>query len=220
LPNVPETGNHENNSNGDDIDGEGTDVPEEVWEPYMDFRALSEGFSGIVGWIKLEGTAIDYPIMQWTNNSYFLSRLPDGTSHRSGSVFLDYRNNADFSDKGNSIYAHESKTQDMFGSLKNYRRQEFYEEHPTVYIYTPVKDYELVLIAGYLVDSGVEIPPLGFKDEDAFFSHIDNIKSRSFFKSDVSVGPDDRLVNLCTCAYDYTNARWIIVGKLVEFGGE
>ena len=206
--------------NGEEPEVEDDPIEEEfVWEPYVDFEALSEMFPGIVGWIKLDGTAIDYPIMQGSNNSFYLGHLPDGTSHRSGSIFLDYRSSPDFSDKSSLIYGHESRTQDMFGSLKNYREQEFYETHPVIYIYTPERDYELVLIAGYLVDSGVdaEIPPLGFRNDEAFLSHIQNIRRRSFFRSDVEVGPDDRIVSLATCAYDYTNARWIIVGILVEF---
>lgn len=209
----------------DSGEGEGPDESEEpdeeefIWLPYVDFNALNERFPGVIGWIKLEGTLIDYPIMQGTNNSFYLGHLPDGTAHRSGSIFLDYRSSPDFSDRNSLIYGHESRTQDMFGALKNYRGQDFYEANPVIYIYTPEGDYELVLFAGYLVDSGVgsEIPPLRFRDDDEFLRHIANTKQRSFFRSDVQVGVDDRIVSLATCAYDYTNARWIIVGKLVEF---
>ena len=200
--------------------GSGDSAPDEqedaAFVPYMDFEALGEKFPGVVGWIKLEGTAIDYPIMHWTDNDYFLGHLPDGTSHRSGSIFLDYRNSPDFMDKSILIYGHASRTQEMFGSLKNYRGQEYYDAHPHAYIYTPERDYALLFIAGYLVDSGTETPPMSFKDEEAFLKHIDDIKRRSFFRSDVVVGPDDRIVNLCTCAYDFDNARLILVGKLVE----
>jgi len=187
------------------------------WMPYVDFDALGESLPGISAWIKLDNTVLDYPIMRWTNNNYFLQHLPDGTKHRNGSVFLDYRNTADFSDRDTLIYGHESRTGDMFGILKSYRNQAFYEENPVINIYTPDRDFELVLIAGYLVDSGVESPPLTFKDEAEFMAHIAAIKRRSFFRSDVEVDADDRLVSLCTCAYDYTNARLVIVGKLAEF---
>jgi len=192
-------------------------VPDEyVWVPYVDFDALSERFPGIVAWIRLEGTALDYPLMQGTDNYFFLGHLPDGTSHRNGSVFLDNRNNADLSDRNSLIYGHESRTGDMFGMLKNYRQQTFYEENPVINIYTASNDYELLLFAGYLVDSGVEAPSIIFRDDAAFERYIADLKRRSFFRSDVEVGVDDRIVSLCTCAYDYTNARWVIVGKLVD----
>ena len=199
--------------------GEEPVIDEPLWEPYLDFEALAERFPGVVAWIQLEGTKLDYPVMQWTDNYHFLGHLPDGTRQRSGSVFLDYRNSADFSDVNTLIYGHESRTGDMFGILKSYRKQSFYEENPVIYIYTPERDFELVLVAGYLVDSGVETPPLSFRDDAAFDAHIASIKQRSLFQSDVwaSASAGDRIVSLCTCAYDYPNARLVIVGKLVEF---
>jgi sortase B len=201
----------------DPVDMEENTDTDFVFVPYLDFEELSSRFPGAVAWIKLEGTAIDYPVMHWTNNDYFLRRLPDGTTHRSGSIFLDYRNSYDFSDKSISIYGHESRTMDMFGYLKNYRKQEFLEENPVIHLYTPRVDYEIVVIAAYLVDSTVETPPMQFMDDDEFFEHIVNIKSRSFIRSDFEILADDRMVYLCTCAYDFDNARLIVVGVLVEF---
>jgi len=202
---------------GDDFIGLEYIYEEEPWEPYVDFEALDERFPGIKAWIMLEGTDLDYPLMQTNNNYFYLGHLPDGTRQRSGSIFLDFRNKEDFSDKNILIYGHESRTGEMFGSLKNYRNQAFYEANPIMYIFTPEKDYQLVLIAGYLLDSGVEVPPMRFSNDDAFLAHISDIKRRSFFKTNVEVGPDDQIVSLCTCAYDYTNARFIVVGKLIEF---
>ena len=188
------------------------------WEPYVDFEALRLKYPGISGWILCENTLIDYPLMQWTNNSYFLNHLPDGTNHKSGSIFIDYRSSADFTDKNTVIYGHWSRTRDMFGSLGHYRQQSYYEDHPIIFIFTPEKDFALVLFAGYLLDSGVEVPPMTFKDDEAFENHIRNIKRRSYFKTDIEVTADDRIVSLATCAYEFVNARWIIVGKLVEIG--
>ena len=187
------------------------------WVPYVDFDSLDERFPGIVGWIKLEGTAIDYPIMHWTDNYYFLGHLPDGTRHRQGSIFIDYRNSPDFSDKHTKIYGHDSRTQDMFGVLKNYAGQSFFEENPIVRIFTPERDYQLMLFAGYHVDSGVEVPPLTFSDDAAFEAYIADIKSRSIFRSNVEVSADDKIVSLCTCAAGQPTARLVIVGKLVGF---
>jgi len=214
-PEVTDTSDNTNEETGVDTDVNADAEPREpVWMPYVDFDALRESLPGILAWIKLEGSVINYPIMQWTDNYYFLSRLADGTRHRSGSIFLDYRNNADFSDKNILIYGHESRTGDMFGVLKSYRKQLFYEENPVIHIYTQEKDYELLLVAGYLIDSGVESPPLVFDDDAAFEKYIAALKKRSFFRSDVAVGAEDRIVSLCTCAYDYPNARLVIVGKL------
>lgn len=209
-------------NDGDDNDE--TDVGEPVfeadpWIPYVDFDTLNRRFPGIAAWIQLEGTLLDYPVMQGTNNYFYLSNLPDGTRDRAGSVFLDYRNSPDFSDQSSLLYGHESRVGEMFGVLKNFRTQSFYDEHPVINLYTQDYDYEIVLIAGYLVDSGVETPPLSFRDEAAFERYIAEIRRRSVFRSSVEVDADDRLVCLCTCAYDFTNARLVIVGKLVAVDG-
>jgi len=189
---------------------------ENAWVPYADFDALNTIFPGIAAWIKMDDTNIDYPVMQYTDNDYFLTRLPNGTPHRSGSIFLDYRNSRDFSDKSILLYGHESRTEDMFGSLKNYREQAYYEENPVMYLYTPQKDYMIVLFAGHLAHSQRDHPPLQFEDDEQFLAYIESLKSISFFSSEVDVGADDRIVSLCTCAYDFNDARLVIVGILIE----
>ena len=221
-----ETSEEAREQGGTDVTGDGgsvtpkpdnPDYPDNpAWVPFVDFATIGQRYPGLSAWIKLEGTTLDYPVMQGSNNEYYLTRLPDGTSHRHGSIFIDYRNSADFSDKNTLVYGHMSSSGDMFAALKNYRKQPFYDENPVIHIYTPFRDFELMLFAGYLVDSGIESPPLVFSDDDAFRAHITSLKSRSFFKSDVEVDDGDRLVSLCTCAYDFTNARLVIVGKLVD----
>jgi len=184
--------------------------------PYVDFEALDVEFPGIVGWIRLEGTLIDYPVMQYSDNDFFLTHLPDGTPHRNGSIFLDYRNSSDFSDKSILIFGHESRNLDMFGVLKNYRNQEFFDLNPIMYLHTPQNDYKLVLFAGHLAHSQRDHPPMEFENDEDFLDYIEHIKSISFFSSNVEVSATDRIVSLCTCAYDFNEARLIIVGILVE----
>jgi len=186
----------------------------EIWAPYVDFEALNSMYPGIVGWIRLEGTKINYPVMQYSDNDYFLSRLPDGTPHRSGSIFLDYRNKSDFSDKSILIYGHESRTDEMFATLKNYRNQEFYDENPVIHLYTPEKDYKIAVFAGHLAHSQRDHPPMEFETDEEFLTYIEHIKSISLFTSDIEISADDRIVNLCTCAYDFNEARLVIVGIL------
>jgi len=189
---------------------------EEEWTPYVDFEKLSEIYPGIVGWIKLEGTQIDYPVMQYTDNDYFLGRLPDGTAHRSGSIFLDYRNESDFSDRSILIYGHTSRTDEMFGTLKHYRNREFFEANPVIYLYTPEADYKLELFAGHIAHSVRDHPPLEFENDEDFLEYIAHIKRVSVFSSDVEISAKDTIVSLVTCTYDFNDARLIIVGVLVD----
>ena len=196
--------------------------PEEepdTWLPYMDFDLLAERFPDIRGWIKLDGTPLNYPLMQTTDNDFYLYHLPDRTRHRSGSVFIDYRNSPDFTDRNTIIYGHMSRTDDMFGALRHFRRQAFFDENYIMHIYLPDRDYQVVIFTVYLVDSGDanQIPVIDFRDEEHFMSNLSFIRSRSMVKSDIEVTAEDRLVTLATCQYDFLNARLILVGKLVPF---
>jgi len=204
----------DNTDTGGTQPGQDDDYDVDTWIPYMDFNALSHVFPGLTGWIKLDLTPIDYPVMQYTDNDFFLTHLPDGTEHRNGSIFLDYRNKSDFSDKSILIYGHATGTGDMFGVFKNYRDQNFYEAHPVINLYTPVKDYQIILFAGHVAHSVRDHPPLFFENDEDFMAYIDHLKSISVFNSNVEVTAADRIVSLVTCTYDFNDARLIIVGKL------
>jgi len=188
---------------------------ESEWTPYVDFEELSLKFPGLVGWIKLDGSEIDYPVMQHTDNDYFIERLPDGKPHRNGSIFLDYRNESEFSDKNMLIYGHMTRNQDMFGELKRYRNQDFFDANSVIWLHTPEKDYMIVLFSAHLAHSRRDHPPLSFEDTE-FMDYIEKIKKASLVVSDVIVNEDDRIVSFCTCAYDFNEARLIITGVLAE----
>jgi len=187
---------------------------EEEWVPYVDFEALSIELPGIVGWLLLDESPINFPVMQYRNNDFFLRHLPDGTPHKNGSIFLDYRNENDFSDNSILIFGHMTRNDDMFGILREYRNQEFYDANPIMYLFTPEKDYTILLFAAHLAHSQNDHPPLHFS-EDGLLAYADGLKRASFFKSDVTVEAGDRLVSLCTCAYDFDEARLILTGVLI-----
>ena len=182
---------------------------------FIDFDAMQEIFPDIVGWIQSEGTVINYPIVQGLNNDFYLYHLPDGSRHVMGSIFLDYRNSPYFTDQSIIIYGHDMRSGDMFGSLRHYANQLYFEQHSSMFIFTPNQEYKLVLFAGYILDSAFEVPPMSFNDAEDFERFISNIKKRSIFTSDVEVNFGDRLMFLATCvASGSINDRLIIVGKL------
>ena len=189
---------------------------ESAWVPYVDFASLRETNPDITAWIKCEGTVIDYPVVQGSDNAYYLSHLPDGAANKMGSIFLDYRNSPDFSDKNSVIYGHHMKNGDMFGTLESYKEQAFYDENPFIALHTPDKDYVIELFAGYVVDAAWETLPLNFENEIDFEQYLTEIRQRSKFDSKVVVTLKDHLITLCTCTYDFSNARFILVGKVVD----
>jgi sortase B len=186
------------------------------WIPYVDFYALQETIPGITAWIVADGTIINYPVMQWTNNDHFLNHLPDGTRHIMGSIFLDYRNSPDFTDKNSVIYGHHMRSGDMFSQLEFYKEQEFYDRHPIIMLYTPERDYRIELFAGYVADALRETIPVAFSGASDFEAYIAEARRRSVFESSVDVGANDRLVTLVTCTHGSVNARFVLVGRIVD----
>jgi len=197
-------------------------VPEgsDEFTSFIDFSAVCQPYPDTVAWLQSAGTVINYPVMQTDDNDFYLGHLPDKSSNRMGSIFLDFRNKADFSEQNIFIYGHDMASGDMFGSLSNYLNQRYFEQFFSMYLFTPTADYNILLFAGYVLDSAYEVPPMSFRDQDDFEQYIAEISSRSVFQSSVSVSYDDRLVFLCTCTPNSVMAaptgRFILVGKLVK----
>ena len=162
----------------------------------------------------MEDTPINLPIVQAEDNDYYLRRLIDGTWNSSGTLFADYRNAADFSDSNTIIYGHNMKNKGMFGTLSNYKEQSYYDEHPIMWLLTPDGNYKVELIAGYVTSSTSEIYSIGNTEEEMFALAEQSIE-KSTFASDFQVSQGDRFVTLSTCSYEYDNARYVLIGRLI-----
>lgn len=125
---------------------------------------------------------------------------------------MDYRNSASLEDNNTIIYGHNMKNNTMFGSLQEYKSQEYYDNHKIMYYFTPEKNYMIKIFAGYTISVESDIYNLAVIDE----KEIEGLINKSDFKSDVDIRQDDKIVTLSTCAYDYDGARYIVVGILQE----
>ncbi|MBP3967315.1 class B sortase [Paenibacillus lignilyticus] len=181
----------------------------------VDFAMLADINPDTVGWLKAENTEIDYPIVQGRDNSYYLGHLFTGETNRMGSLFVDYRTPGDFSGRMTIIYGHYMKNNSMFASLLKYKKQVYYDAHPQMQIETPSGRYTLALFAGIIADGKEEFLRRDFDDDDDYVAYIHSVVEASTFRSDVTVGADERIVALITCSYEYTNARYALLGKLV-----
>ena len=186
--------------------GEPTGDPERI---EVDFEELRKMNSDIVGWIYCANTKFNYPIVQGVDNEYYLHRLLDGTWNSNGTIFMDYRNSSDFSDRNTMIHGHHMKTGAMFGELIQYKKQSFYDEHPYIYIMTESQNYRLDLLAGCVVDSVSDIYTTELTEEMLY-----SCMSNSTFAPKVSY-QGGRIVTLSTCSYEYDDARYVVMGELV-----
>lgn len=182
----------------------------------VDFAVLQAQNPDIVGWIYSEGTVINYPILQGVDNQQYLRRLYDGTKSTLGSIFLDFRNLSDFSDLNSLVYGHNIRSGQMFASLSSYREQEYYEEHPVMWLLTPDKSYRIDLIAGMVVPSDSEVYEIYSYPEDLRSGLAYVLSNSTFDAGDVDAAAVERIVTLSTCSYDYNDARYVVIGSLIE----
>lgn len=184
--------------------------------PQVDFEALKSRNSDIVGWIYGPDTAIHYPVVQGTDNAFYLTHMFDGTENSSGSIFLDCLNAADFSDTNSILYGHHMKNNSMFASLVNYGEQSYYDAHPVMWLVTPEKSYKVEIFAGFVTDADSDIWYLSFDSTDSYENWLDQVQRLSYFKSGVVPTAEDKILSMITCSYAYTDARFAVLGVLRE----
>lgn len=185
-----------------------------IW-PKVDFAKLSEINPDVVGWIYIEGTNINYPIVQGVDNHYYLKRLFDGTDNSAGCIFLDYRCSPDFSDQHSIIYGHHMKNKSMFSGLMDYKDQSFYEEHSIALLVTPKAYYKIQFFSGYISDNQGNGWELGLRGAD-YTTWLRELQEKSCFESDSAPTPESRIITLSTCTYEFTSAKFLLHGYVLE----
>lgn len=182
--------------------------------PQVDFAALQEINPDVVGWIYIEGTQVNYPIVQGKNNDKYLYRMITGEYNSAGSLFLDAEVERDFSDRNNAVYGHNMKNGSMFAGIMGYKGQEFYQEHPVILLLTPDRNYQVHIFSAYVLSAHGDAWDTSFSDE-SFGKWLDRRISRSYIETDVVPTAQDRVLTLSTCTYENRNSRFLVHGILV-----
>ena len=175
----------------------------------VDFDALSQINPDIVAWLVIEGTAINYPVVQGQNNDYYLNHQFDKGYNSAGCLFLDAANSRTFDDLNSVIYGHYMKNGTMFSALSGYKAQSFYDEHPTALLVTPAGIYCVQFFSGYVSDTASSAWQQDFSAEE-YEQWLEELVERSCFSSDISPTAEHRVLTLSTCSYEFENARFVL----------
>lgn len=180
----------------------------------VDFDTLQSVNPDIRAWLYMSGSSIHYPVLQAEDNSTYLYRLADGSSNAHGSLFIDCRNAGDFSDWNTLIYGHNMKDGSMFGGLKKYRKQAYYDAHPEMTLFTPEKTYRMEIFAAVTTDVSAAVyrVPAAREERDEL---VQWAQRNSEIECDVSIGTEDRIVTLSTCT-DGDDDRFVVLAVLRE----
>ena len=194
------------------------DVVEETEEPFVlyvpDFAYLKSINNDVIGWIQIPGTKINYPIVQGSDNEYYLTHTVNGEENSGGAIFMDAAIQNGFEDKNAIIYGHNLKSGAMFSRLNRYARKSFWDANRYIYITTPfgVNVYEV--FSAYQTTADADIYYYGFSEDQYYQDYLNRITSYSIFNAGVSVGVDDTIITLSTCAND-TTQRFIVHAKKI-----
>lgn len=188
------------------------------------FQSLLNDNQYLAGWIKIDDTPVDYPVVQYSDNDYFLRRDFYGKDDRNGTIFIDYRNSLSPQGKNLMIYGHNMKSTKMFSSLQKYEKLSYYKQHPIIHFDTLTQEADYKIFSIVLVDSSANKTAedlkiyLDYPTEDFFLDYVQKTRESSFFDIPVEVRGDDQIITLVTCAYDFEDARILIFARKVRDG--
>lgn len=190
------------------------------WEPVPDFAALLAWNPDVKAWLHSPGTDIDYPVVQGEDNDYYLNHTADGQQSIIGSIFMESGNRDDYQDDVTVLYGHHIRGGRMFSSLSGYKNPSYYETYPYMYLYTPGQTFRVELFAGQILDGATGRFPLIFADETERTAWIREVLAVTTFDSGRRPADGERIVALCTCSYEYQDARYVVYGILRELEEE
>jgi sortase B len=169
----------------------------------------------VCAWLTIDDTHIDYPVVQGQSNVDYLNQDVDGSFSLSGSIFLDYQNDNDFSDSYSLIYGHHMDGEVMFGEIPYFLESNYFDSHTSGIVFTPKHTYYIQWFACMETNAydDVMYNPTEYSDQKSMSKLLDYIKAMSTQYRDVSVSASDRLVALSTCTSTATNGRVILVGR-------
>lgn len=183
----------------------------------MDLEALRATNPDVLGWICIPDTVISYPLMKAKDNEQYLYHTWEGKYSKYGSIFLECRNSHDFSDFNTLVYGHNMLTQDMFGTLSDYKEQSFYESHPSVYILLDdgVRRYDV--FSCYDADVVSNTYRLVFEDDARKQESLDLYTSKSLLQTDLVPQVTDQILTLSTCTGRGTaDLRFVVQAILAQ----
>lgn len=182
----------------------------------VDFEELKAINSDTVGWLKVEGTNINYPFVQTSDNSYYLKKDFKGKYSNAGWVFMDYRNKLSNLDKNTIIYAHGRVDGTMFGSLKNIFSSNWYnnKNNHVVKVSTEYNNSMWQVFSVYIIPETSDYLQVDFNDDYEYIEFLDMLHGRSEYKFDVELNKEDKILTLSTCYNE--NERVVLHAKLIK----
>lgn len=185
----------------------------------IDFNKLINKNPDTIGWIKVLGTDINYPVVQTNNNNFYLTHSFDKSYNKAGWIFADYINknlkNNEL-DKNTIIYGHNRQNNSMFGTLSNVFKEEWLSNKENHYINFSTLNNNMVweVFSTYTIEKEEYYIQSNFSSDEEYISFLNTIKNRSTYKYDVNISKEDKILTLSTCT-NVGKGRTVLHAKLI-----
>ena len=218
---------HREDGNTGETTAEGEPLPAEDWE------ALKEINEEIVGWIKLDGTPIDYPVLLHKgddeNYQYYINHTYEKGKSEYGSIFVDYRSTEGVNSRNVILHGHNMLNGSMFHELTNYSTDftgdlDYFKKHAVITFNTPDGDSQWKVISVFKTNTQYTHGEFfnymqgSFNSDAEFMNFVYNLRIRSMFDVPVAVNEDDQILTLSTCSYEFKGFRTVLVARKVRPG--
>lgn len=178
-------------------------------------KALKQKNADTVGWIAFDTVDISYPIMQGEDNGYYLNHTFSGKENKAGSIFMEAGNASDFTDYHTILYGHNMKNGSMFGKLKKYREETFFEENPYFSVYTEDKRYRYEIFSIQITAADSRVYTIGFSPNAEYQSFLEDLVKNSWYERGKVLAVTDQVITLSTCVQS-DEKRLVIHAKRIK----
>ena len=198
-------------------------TPDGMMAKYAYLYALNQE---LVGWISVPNSGIDVQVVQSPNNTDYLKKDFYGNYSRYGCPFMDYRNDPKYLNQNTIIYGHHMSDGLVFAELSKYKTLDGFLESPIINYDTLYKSYKFKVYAAFITNSREQddngyifnYTVTSFGSTENFDSYIKALDERKLYTTGVDINSSDKLITLSTCTYEFTDARLVVVGRLLRTG--
>ena len=200
---------------------EANEVLKEETERMLQVKTLQKENSDIIGWLEIEGTSINYPVLQGTDNEYYMTHNYKKEKSKNGSIFLTKDYDWKVPSSNLLIYGHNLKNGTMFQELLKYENKKFEQEHPIIRFTTEKEDAEYEIISVFKSRVYYKSEKNVFRyyyfvnaqTEKEYNEFVENAKKASLYPIDTTATYPEQLITLSTCSYHVEDGRFAVVGR-------
>lgn len=201
-----------------------TKITQSKTERILQIEELQKKNKEIIGWLEIEGTNINYPVVQGKDNDYYVTHNYKKEYSKDGSIFLDKDYDWTKPSSNLLLYGHNNKNGIMFEQLLKYKEENFYKKHKKIKFATNTEEshYEILAVFYSRVYYKKEENVFRYyyfvnaSDEQEYNEFVNNAKKVSIYETGVTAKYGEQLLTLSTCEYSQEDGRFAVVAKKIE----